>query len=52
MHIVAKTASRNVAFKVAKMRGFRTYILRKPECDEFGSYVNVMRVILLIIEFM
>ena len=40
-----KTASRNVAFKVAKMRDSimedqDDLIIRKPECDELGSEVN------------
>ena len=42
---IAKTASRNVAFKVAKMRDSimedqDDLIVRKPECDEVGSEVN------------
>ena len=44
---IAKTASRNVAFKVAKMRDSITedqddliLIVRKPECDEVGSELN------------
>ena len=42
---IAKTASRNVAFKVAKMRDSimedqDDLILRKPECDEVGSELN------------
>ena len=43
--IIAKTASRNVAFKVAKMRDSimedqDDLIVRKPECDEVGSELN------------
>ena len=39
---IAKTASRNVAFKVAKMRDSimedqDDLIIRKSECDELGS---------------
>ena len=46
---IAKTASRNVAFKVAKMRDsimedqddlILIIIIRKPECDELGSELN------------
>ena len=42
---IAKTASRNVAFKVAKMRDSimedqDDLIVRKPECDEVGSELN------------
>ena len=44
---IAKMASRNVAFKVAKMRDSimedqddLILILRKPECDEVGSELN------------
>ena len=42
---IAKTASRNVAFKVAKMRDSimedqDDLIIRKPECDELGSELN------------
>ena len=42
---IAKTASRNVAFKVARMReyimeGQGELIIRKSECDELGSEVN------------
>ena len=44
---IAKKASRNVAFKVAKMRDSimedqddLILILRKPECDEVGSELN------------
>ena len=42
---IAKTASRNVAFKVAKMRDSimedqDDLILRKSECDEVGSELN------------
>ena len=42
---IAKTASRNVAFKVAKMRDSimedqDDLIIRKSECDELGSEVN------------
>ena len=44
---IAKTASRNVAFKVAKMRDSimedqddLILIIRKPERDELGSELN------------
>ena len=42
---IAKTGSRNVAFKVAKMRDSimedqDDLIIRKPECDELGSELN------------
>ena len=42
---IAKTAGRNVAFKVAKMRDSimedqDDLIVRKPECDEVGSELN------------
>ena len=42
---IAKTASRNVAFKVAKMRDSimedqDDLIIHKPECDELGSELN------------
>ena len=42
---IAKTASRNVAFKVAKMRDSimedqDDLIVRKPERDEVGSELN------------
>ena len=42
---IAKTASRNVAFKVTKMRDSimedqDELIIRKPECDELGSELN------------
>ena len=42
---IAKTASRNVAFLVAKMRDSimedqDDLIIRKSECDELGSEVN------------
>ena len=42
---IAKTAGRNVAFKVAKMRDpimedQDELIIRKSECDELGSEVN------------
>ena len=42
---IAKMASRNVAFKVAKMRDSimedqDDLILRKPKCDEVGSELN------------
>ena len=42
---IAKTGSRNVAFKVAKMRDSimedqDELIIRKPECDELGSELN------------
>ena len=42
---IAKTASRNVAFKVAKMRDSimedqDDLIIRKSECDELGSELN------------
>ena len=42
---IAKTASRNVAFKVAKMRDSimedqDELIIRKSECDELGSELN------------
>ena len=42
---IAKTASRNVAFKVAKMRDSimedqDDLIICKSECDELGSEVN------------
>ena len=38
---IAKTTSRNVAFKVAKMRDS----IRKSECDELGSEVNAKAVL-------
>ena len=42
---IAKTASRNVAFKVAKMRDSimedqDDLMIRKSECDELGSELN------------
>ena len=47
---IAKTASRNVAFKVAKMRDSimedqDELIIRKSECEELGLEVNAKAVL-------
>jgi hypothetical protein len=47
---IAKTASRNVAFKVAKMRDSimedqDELIIRKPECEELGLEANAKAVL-------
>ena len=47
---IAKTASRNVAFKVAKMRDSimedqDELIMRKSECEELGSEANAKAVL-------
>ena len=48
---IAKTASRNVAFKVAKMRDSimedqdELIIIRKSECEEWGLEANTKAVL-------
>ena len=48
---IAKTASRNVAFKVAKMRDSimedqDELIIRKSECEELGLEANTSKAVL------
>ena len=43
---IAKTASRNVAFKMAKMRDSTVedqdeLIIRESECEELGLYLSI-----------